>query len=44
VGLSSTKRLLGPSHNSIMRWVRQEVAGKALAKLDVAQIFGVYRL
>jgi hypothetical protein len=29
---------VGPSHNSIMRWVRQEVAGKALAKLDSAQI------
>ncbi len=38
VGLRATERLVGPSHNSIMRWVRQEVAGKALAKLDSAQI------
>lgn len=38
VGLRATERLVGPSHNSIMRWVRQEVAGKALAKLDTAQI------
>ena len=38
VGLRATERLVGPSHNSIMRWVRQEVAGKALAKLDKAQV------
>jgi hypothetical protein len=38
VGLRATERLVGPSHNSIIRWVRQEVAGKALAKLDPAQI------
>jgi len=38
VGLRATERLVGPSHNSIMRWVRQEVAGKALAKLDEAQV------
>ena len=38
VGLRATERLVGPSHNSIMRWARQEVAGQALAKLDAAQI------
>lgn len=38
VGLRATERLVGASHNSIMRWVRQEVAGKALAKLDAAEI------
>ena len=38
VGLRATERLVGPSHNSIMRWVRQEVAGKALAQLDEAKI------
>lgn len=38
VGLRATERLVGPSHNSIMRWVRQEVAGKALAKMDAAQV------
>lgn len=38
VGLRATERLVGPSHNSIMRWVRKEVAGKALTKLDAAQI------
>ena len=38
VGLRATERLVGPSHNSIMRWVRQEVAGYALARLDAAQI------
>ena len=38
VGLRATERLVGPSHNSIMRWVRQEVAGQALAKLDAAQL------
>ena len=38
VGLRATERLVGPSHNSIMRWVRQEIAGQALAKLDAAKI------
>jgi transposase-like protein len=31
VGLRATERLVGVSHNSVMRWVRQAVAGKALA-------------
>ena len=34
VGLRATERLLGVSHNSVMNWVRQEVAGKALARVD----------
>jgi transposase-like protein len=38
VGLRATERLVGPSHNSIMRWVRQEVTGQALARLDAAQV------
>ena len=38
IGLRATERLVGASHNSIMRWVRQEVAGKALGKLDAAQV------
>lgn len=38
VGLRATERLVGPSHNTVMRWVRQEVAGQALAKLDAASI------
>lgn len=38
VGLRATQRLVGPSHNSIMRWVREEVAGQALAKMDAAKI------
>ena len=38
VGLRAIERLVGTSHNSVMRWVRQEVAGQALAKLDEAQI------
>jgi transposase-like protein len=38
VGLRATERLVGPSHNSIMRWVRQEVAGQALAKLEAAEV------
>lgn len=38
MGLRATERLVGPSHNSIIRWVRQEVAGQALARLDAAQV------
>jgi hypothetical protein len=38
VGLRATERLLGVSHNSVMNWVRQEVAGLALAQVDAAQI------
>ncbi len=38
VGLRSTERLVGVSHNSVMNWVRQEVAGKAIERVDAAQI------
>ena len=38
VGLRATERLVGVSHNSVMNWVRQEIAGKALAKVDVSEI------
>jgi InsA N-terminal domain len=38
VGLRATERLVGVSHNSVMNWVRQEVAGLALAQVDAAQI------
>ena len=38
VGLRATERLVGVSHNSVMNWVRQEVAGKALAKVDASEI------
>jgi len=38
VGQRVTERLLGVSHNSVMNWVKQEVAGKALAKIDPSAI------
>ena len=38
IGLRAIERLVGVSHNSVTRWVRQEVAGKALAKLDAADV------
>lgn len=38
VGLRATERLVGVSHNSVMNWVREEVAGKALARVDAADI------
>lgn len=38
VGLRATERLVGVSHNSVMNWVREEVAGLALAQVDAAQI------
>ena len=38
VGLRATERLVGVSHNSVMNWVQQEVAGKALAKIDASDI------
>ena len=31
VGLRATERLVGVSHNAVMNWVLEEVAGKALA-------------
>jgi InsA N-terminal domain len=38
VGLRATERLVGVSHNSVINWVKQEVAGKALAKIDASDI------
>ena len=38
VGLRATERLVGVSHNSVMNWVKQEVAGKALVKVDASEI------
>jgi transposase len=38
VGLRATERLVGVSHNSVMNWVRQEVAGLALARVDAAEL------
>lgn len=38
VGLRATERLVGVSHNSVMNWVRQEVAGQSLVKADASQV------
>ena len=38
VGLRATERLVGVSHNSVMNWVKSEIAGKALAQIDASQI------
>ena len=38
VGQRATERLVGVSHNSVMNWVRQEVEGKALQKIDASEI------
>ncbi len=38
VGLRATERLVGVSHNSVINWVKQEVAGKALARIDPSEI------
>ena len=38
VGLRATERLVGVSHNSVINWVRQEIAGKALAKIDASEL------
>ena len=38
VGLRATERLVGVSHNSVMNWVREEVAGKALQRPDPAEV------
>jgi transposase-like protein len=41
IGLRCTERLIGVSHNSVMNWVKQEVAGKALAKIDASELIQV---
>ena len=38
MGLRATERLVGVSHNSVMNWVKREIAGKALAKVDASAI------
>ncbi len=38
IGLRATERLVGVSHNSVMNWVRQEVAGQSLAQADASQV------
>ena len=38
MGLRATERLVGVSHNSMMNWVKSEIAGKALAKVDASAI------
>jgi transposase-like protein len=40
-GLRATERLTGVSHNSVMRWVRKEVAGKAIERVDPATVGAV---
>ena len=41
MGLRAIERVLGVSHNSVMNWVRLEVAGKALERVDAADIHTV---
>ena len=41
LGLRAIERILGVSHNSVMNWVRLEVAGKALERVDAAEIHTV---
>jgi transposase-like protein len=36
-GLRATERLVDVSHNSIMNWVRAEVAGKALERIEAIE-------
>ena len=38
VGLRATERLVGVSHNAVMNWVLEEVAGKALAKVKPEEV------
>ena len=38
VGLRATERLVGVSHNAIMNWVLEEVAGKALANVNPDEV------
>jgi len=38
VGLRATERLVGVSHNSVMNWVCEEVAGKALAQVPASAV------
>ena len=38
VGLRATERLVGVSHTAVMNWVKQETAGKALARIDASEV------
>jgi len=38
VGLRATERLVGVSHNSVMNWVCEEVAGKVLAQVPASAV------
>jgi transposase-like protein len=38
VGLRATERLVGVSHNSVMNWVKQAVAGKILAPVPASEV------
>ena len=38
VGLRATERLVGVSHNAVMNWVLEEVAGKALAHVKPDEV------
>ena len=38
VGLRVTERLIRVSHNSVVNWVRQEIAGQALARIDAGEL------
>ena len=38
IAARAIERLLGVSHNSVLGWVRQEVAGRALQRVDAADI------
>lgn len=38
IGLRATERLVGVSHNSVMNWLRQQVAGQSLVPADASQV------
>ena len=38
VGLRATERLVGVSHNAVMNWVLEEVAGRALAGVKPEEV------
>ena len=38
VGLRATERLVGVSHNAVMNWVLEAVAGKALANVKPEEV------
>lgn len=38
VGLRATERLVGVSHTAVLNWVKREVAGKALARIEASKV------